>query len=76
MKTLPAKDSPMQSSRLLTYAEAAKLLNVRKGTLYAWVHERRIPHLRLSQRLVRFDEAALQAWLAERQVDSDGAAAR
>lgn len=65
----------MQSSRLLTYAEAARLLNLRKGTLYAWVHERRIPHLRLSKRLVRFDEATLHAWLAERQVELDGSSA-
>ncbi len=66
----------MQDSRLLTYAEAAKLLNVRKGTLYAWVHERRIPHLRLSSRLVRFDEATLRAWLAKRRVGIDEAAAK
>ena len=66
----------MQDSRLLTYAEAARLLNVRKGTLYAWVHERRIPHLRLSTRLVRFDEATLMQWLADRQVADDTAAAK
>lgn len=61
----------MSDSRLLTYKEAAKLLNVRKGTLYAWVSERRIPHVRLSPRLVRFDEATLLQWLADRRVADD-----
>jgi excisionase family DNA binding protein len=72
----PDKDSAMQDSRLLTYTEAAKLLSIRKGTLYAWVHERRIPHLRLSKRLVRFDEATLRKWLADRLVADDSAVAK
>ena len=64
---------PTATRRFLTYTQAAKLLGIPKGTLYAWVHERRIPHIRLSGRMVRFDEAELLAWMDRRRV-SDGAA--
>jgi excisionase family DNA binding protein len=49
--------------KLLTYKEAARFLSMPVGTLYAMVHERRVPHLRLSRRLVRFSEAELDEWL-------------
>ncbi len=48
---------------VLRYAEAAKLLDVPLGTLYAWVHKRRVPHFRLSGRAVRFSRSALLNWL-------------
>ena len=53
---------------LLTYTETAQLLAVPKGTLYAWVHERKIPYIRLAKRTVRFERAQILAWLAERRV--------
>lgn len=57
---------------LLTYEEAGRLLNLPIGTLYAWVSQRRIPHVRLSGRVVRFDEDELGRWLAERRVGRRG----
>ncbi len=54
--------------KLLGYEEAASLLGVKKGTMYAWVHQNRVPHIRLSQRCVRFDRAELEAWVEERRV--------
>jgi len=51
---------------LLTYQEAADFLSVPLGTLYSWVSQKRIPVIRFSQRCVRFDPEALEAWLAER----------
>ncbi len=53
---------------LLTYEEAADLLGVKRGTLYAWVSEKRIPHVRLSARCVRFEKPALLEWVAKRRV--------
>jgi excisionase family DNA binding protein len=52
--------------KLIPYHEAAKLLHVPVGTLYAWVHENRVPHVRLGARTVRFDVAALEAWVRAR----------
>ncbi len=59
------------------YEDAAQLLGVKTSTLYAWVHQRRIPHIRIGRRCVRFDQKKLQAFLDERavQVAADGGAA-
>jgi len=56
------------SIEYLTYNQAAKFLNMPKGTLYALVHERRVPHVRLSSRMVRFSRAELEAWLTAHRV--------
>ncbi len=53
---------------MITYTAAAQLLGVPIGTVYAWVSQRRIPHVRLGPRLVRFQRGALERWLEERQV--------
>ncbi len=56
------------SESLLGYAAAAELLQLPVGTVYALVSQKRIPHIRLGRRLVRFSEATLREWLAERSV--------
>ena len=50
---------------LLTYAEAARVLNLKLGTLYALVAQGRVPHVRLGRRLVRFSRTELDRWLSE-----------
>jgi excisionase family DNA binding protein len=52
----------------LTYAEVAQRYKIAAGTLRWLVHERRIPHLRWSERVVRFPQAELERWLAARYV--------
>ena len=52
-----------ETSNLMTYREAAGYLSVPVGTLYAWVHEKRIPHVRLSGRTVRFKRGQLDEYL-------------
>lgn len=47
---------------LLTIDELAAWLKLPKGTLYNWVHERRIPYLKLGPRL-RFDSGEIRRWL-------------
>ena len=53
----------------LDYSEAAALLGVPKGTLYALVHQNRVPHIRLGKRFVRFDEDRLRAWMREHSAE-------
>jgi excisionase family DNA binding protein len=53
---------------LLTYDQAAKVLNLKIGTLYALVSQSRVPHVRLGRRLVRFSRAELEKWLREHSV--------
>lgn len=53
---------------LLTYQQLSDRLSVPVGTLYAWVSKGRIPFVRLSDRLVRFDEAVIATWLSQRSM--------
>ena len=49
--------------QLLTYDEASKLLAVKRGTLYSWVSRGKLPYMRLSGKMVRFDKDQLEQWL-------------
>lgn len=61
---------------LLKYDDAALLLSLPVGTVYAMVSQKRIPHVRLGPRLVRFVEAELLAWIESRCVRGAEDAAR
>jgi len=58
--------------KLLTYKEASKLLRIPISTMYTKVHNKTIPHRRLSARHVRFSEADLNAWLEKCKVPVGG----
>ena len=47
------------------YQWASAYLNIPKSTLYALVHEQRIPHIRLGPRFIRFSKSDLDSWLNE-----------
>lgn len=53
---------------LLTYAQAAQLIGIPINTLYALVSQRRIPHVRLGPRFVRFPKDQLLAWVQSKAV--------
>jgi excisionase family DNA binding protein len=55
-------------NRLMTYDEASQWLGLPKGTLYAWVHDGLVPHVRLGRRTVRFRVKDLELFVAERAV--------
>lgn len=55
---------------MVGYQEAADLLGIRKGTLYAWVCAQKIPHIRYSARLVRFDADELAEWVRNRRQEA------
>jgi len=55
---------------LLTYKKAAARLGMPVGTLYALVSEGRIPHIRLSRRMVRFDPEELEGWIDAQRVSA------
>jgi len=52
--------------RLLRVPELAALLGVHEKTIYDWVARRRLPCLRLGNRL-RFDPNDIARWLASRK---------
>lgn len=49
---------------LVGYKEAAAILGIPVGTAYALVHQRRVPHVRLGRRNVKFSRRALAHWIA------------
>lgn len=58
----------MPDKPLMTYQQAADLLGLPKGTLYAMVHQNRVPHIRLGKRLVRFDADELTGFVEAHRV--------
>ena len=60
----------MTTSKLrVGYADAATYIGIPVGTLRSLVCRRLVPHIRLGPRLVRFDLATIDRWLAEHTVD-------
>ena len=59
---------PELNHELLTPEEAAEFLSVKLSTIYAWVHQRKIPYLKLG-RCLRFSPTVLQRWLEELAVE-------
>ena len=50
----------------MTYDQVSDFLQMPKGTLYALVHQKKIPHIRIGPRTVRFSEQAIQKWLEKK----------
>ena len=61
-------DNDSDDDALLDYASVGHITNLGPGTLRWLVHERRIPHVRLGARIVRFERRAIERWLAARRV--------
>jgi excisionase family DNA binding protein len=64
------------SDRLLTTREVADRLGVMPETVLRWIDSRGLPVIRLTSRALRYDEAELDAWLAERATAAPGREAR
>jgi excisionase family DNA binding protein len=65
------RSPPPLQDPLLDANEAARLLNVPRGTIYELVRSRGLPHVRIGKRGLRFTRAGLSAWVAD---NSHGAA--
>lgn len=46
--------------------ELCRILGIKRATVYAWIYQKKIPHIKLSSRLVRFRESEILDWLAAR----------
>ena len=51
----------MSAENLLTAEKMAEILNVRPSTVLFWARRNRIPAVRLSPKIVRFNKAAVLA---------------
>jgi excisionase family DNA binding protein len=54
--------------RLLTVPEAAKFLRISKSQLYLLIEQKKIPHIRLTERRVVIRESDLKLWIEKRAV--------
>lgn len=53
--------------QLMDITTLSKLLSVKPMTIYSWIHEGIIPHIKLG-RLVRFDEKEVRVWLDKKKI--------
>ena len=52
---------------LIDIGEVARMLNVKVSTIYAWVSQGLIPHIKLN-RLVRFSRSEVMEWVQSHRV--------
>lgn len=57
--------------RLLDIRELSEMLGVTKSTIYSWTSRNKIPHVKLSKRLLKFREREIKDWIAEKSVIVD-----
>ena len=54
--------------RLLNVEEVAHMLDMKTGTIYQWVSQRRIPFVKCG-RLTKFDIERIDEWIKESSVE-------
>lgn len=57
--------------KLLDIDDVSEMLGVTKATIYSWTSQNKIPHIKLSKRLLKFRELDIMAWIAARSVSMD-----
>ena len=55
---------------MLSIEETADFLGISKNTLYEWIVQKRIPHLKVG-RLVKFRREELDEWLKKRKQEEN-----
>lgn len=59
----------LQTKKWLTVEEAADYLGLKKSTIYAYIHERKLPYYKRGH-VVRFKVEELDAWIEASRVES------
>jgi excisionase family DNA binding protein len=57
--------------RLLSIDDLSAMLGVAKATIYSWTSKNKIPHIKLSKRLLKFKEDEIIAWIEKRSIHID-----
>lgn len=52
--------------KLLTKEDILEMLKIKKSTLYCWVHQKKIPFIKLGRRTLRFRESEILEWIADK----------
>ena len=59
--------STIKANQLLSIQQAAHRIGISTTTLYKWVSQRRVPHIKIG-RLVKFDLHSLEEWIHQQTV--------
>jgi len=54
--------------RLLTKKDVLEMLGIKQSTLYTWVHQKKIPFVKLGRRTLRFREGDILEWIADKAI--------
>ena len=54
--------------KLLTKKDVLEMLAIKESTLYSWVHQKKIPFVKLGKRTLRFKENDILEWIADKAV--------
>ncbi len=57
--------------KLLNIDELAEILGVTKATIYSWTSQNKIPHVKLTKRLLKFREQEIMDWISQKSVSAD-----
>ena len=57
--------------KLLSIEDLVEILGVTKATIYSWTSQNKIPHIKLSKRLLKFKEKDILKWLDRKSVSTD-----
>ena len=57
--------------KLLSIDEISELLGIAKATIYSWTSQNKIPHIKLSSRILKFRESEIIDWIEKKAVNSD-----
>jgi predicted DNA-binding transcriptional regulator AlpA len=61
---IPAMGMPLTTD-IMSPAAAANMLGVETSTLDRWRHERQLPGIKLSSKVVVYSRSALERWVTE-----------
>lgn len=57
-------------TKLLTIKELSQWISIPVSTLYKWTHEEKIPHKKMPNTSVRFDQHEIEKWLKQRTINA------
>ncbi len=52
--------------QLKTIKDISKYLNVKERTIYSWINKGTIPHIKLTNKVIRFNLNTINEWLENR----------
>ena len=60
--------------KLLSIDDLAEMLGVTKATIYSWTSQNKIPHIKLSKRLLKFRENEIIDWISKKSINAESSA--